>query len=73
MAMKPIEHAKQGKESSPPLLVGTAMQRARDLAGQGIKGNRLQRLIRVGQVERAGFRRIVVEHRHRACRAGLRR
>lgn len=50
--MKATENAKPGKESSQPLLVGAAMLRARDLAEQGINGNRLQRLIRVGQVER---------------------
>lgn len=36
------------------MLVGAAMLRARDWAEQGIKGNRLQRLVRAGQVERVG-------------------
>lgn len=52
--MKTTESVKLGKERSQPLLVGAAMQRARDLAEQGINGNRLQRLVRTGQVERVG-------------------
>lgn len=54
IAMKTTENAKLGKERSQPLLVGAAMLRARDLAGQGINGNRLQRLVQAGQVERVG-------------------
>ena len=54
MTMKATESTKPEKENSQPLLVGAAMLRARDLAEQGINGNRLQRLVQNGQVERVG-------------------
>ena len=48
------ENPKRSKDGSSQLLGGAALLRARDLTEQGINGNRLQRLVQAGKVERVG-------------------
>ena len=52
--IKTAEATKRGKKNPGPLQVSAALLRARDLAEQGINGNRLQRLVQAGKVERVG-------------------
>lgn len=51
---KAPEKPKRSKDGPSQLLGGASLLRARDLAEQGINGNRLQRLVQAGKVERVG-------------------
>lgn len=52
--MNPTGNTKQGNERVQSFPISATVLRARDLAERGINGNRLQRLVRAGLVERVG-------------------